>query len=119
MNTTERHKPTVPTTNIIPAPVIDPITGQPIDDRQLRLLIDQLPIHAAPFDRTVAVNWIGRLYFDTVTPYTAARNLRREISGYFILQRALTLAGWDKRKRHFTPRQISILFHFLGSVSAP
>lgn len=102
-----------------PAPLRDHITGCLITDSELLALIENLPIHGEPFDRAVPTNWLAALYFDTVTTTTAARNLRREISSYPTLHRALTLTGWHSRKHYFTPRQTAILFHYLGAVSAP
>ncbi len=116
---TDTAHPELPSFTTTPAPMRDHITGQVIDDTQLSTLIEGLQIHGEPFDRTVPTNWIASLYFDTVTTHTASRCLRREISSYPALHRALTLTGWESRKRYFTPRQIAILFHYLGSVSAP
>lgn len=97
----------------------DHITGRIMDDTALTALIEGLAIPPQPFDRAVPVSWIATLYFDTVTPQSASRSLRKEITAYPTLYRALILSGWERRKHYFTPRQTAILFHYLGAVSAP
>lgn len=54
------------------------------------------------------------LYFPDIQPGSASRQLKRCINDDRELSEALHKAGYRNRRRTFTPRQVRIIFHFLG-----
>lgn len=55
------------------------------------------------------------LYFPDIQPGSASRQLKRCINDDRELLGALHAAGYRNKRRTFTPRQVRIIFHFLGT----
>ncbi len=57
---------------------------------------------------------LGRMYFPTAMPESQSRQLKRWISINKNLVDALNKNGYQDRQRYLTPKQVSLIFEFLG-----
>lgn len=57
---------------------------------------------------------LARLYHPTLTAKAAWRCMREEINATKALKVALEEAGYDGKRRHFTPRQVELIVETLG-----
>ena len=53
-------------------------------------------------------------YFPTVSPHTALKLFRRELRHNSALWQALLSANYRTTQKRFTPRQVSLIYQYLG-----
>lgn len=53
-------------------------------------------------------------YFPTVSPRSAQRLFRRELQNNRDLWNALQIANYRSSQKRFTPRQVQLIFQYLG-----
>lgn len=70
---------------------------------------------AAPRLKVYGFQELAVLYFPDIQPGSASRQLKRCINDDRELLGALHAAGYRNKRRTFTPRQVRIIFHFLGT----
>lgn len=81
--------------------------------QELHRLIHSLPKKEGHEERMMTVQEVAVQYFDSVTPQSASRALRKEIREHPVLNDALALTGWSHRKRYFSPLQVRLLEAYL------
>ena len=81
--------------------------------QQLHHLIETLPKRPDQIERMMTVQEVAIGYFDSITPQSASRALRKEIREHPVLSDALALTGWNQNKRYFTPLQVRLLEAYL------
>ena len=64
--------------------------------------------------RVYTLRELGGMYFPTATPESQSRQLKRWISINKNLVDALNKNGYQDRQRYLTPKQVSLIFEFLG-----
>jgi hypothetical protein len=64
--------------------------------------------------RVFGTSELAGLYFPNSTKKSAANQLRRWISGSVTLQEQLQQAGYQKGQKILTPKQVELIFGFLG-----
>lgn len=80
---------------------------------KLHNLIQSLPKKEGQDERMMTVQEVAISYFDSITPQSASRALRKEIREHPLLSEALALTGWTQRKRYFSPLQVRLLEAYL------
>jgi len=74
-----------------------------------------LPDHSvAHSPRPIGKQALALRYFPRSTPATALRRLERWMNQAHGLQDALLATGYRRRNRTLTPRQLSIVYDYLG-----
>lgn len=61
---------------------------------------------------------LALMYFPDASPRVAVNRLARWIAHCRGLAEALAALGYHKRNRHFTPREVQVVFRFLGEPEA-
>jgi hypothetical protein len=64
--------------------------------------------------RVFGTSELAGLYFPNSTKKSASNQLRRWISGSATLQHELQLAGYHKGQKILTPKQVELIFEYLG-----
>lgn len=64
--------------------------------------------------RPISKKQLALLYFPSDTPRTASAHLMRWIRRNTKLSQALALAGYRCRDKYFSPRQVELIYEYLG-----